>query len=268
MGKTFFCLAWSWFLLAAWAVDPAQAYIANDRWNRTATNFSTGSQGTPVTVTWSFPADGVLIPGNTSGTVANNLQNFLDTNWGVGSGGSDLTQHRGSHFRAVVRRLSALSGVTYVYEPHDDGISFSSSVSAGGVLGTRGDVRLGGRSYGAGLNTLASNYYPDYGEMMINTDQVNYLHNGANNYRGFRNTLMHELMHGLGISHVESSSSGFLIEPILSNAFDGPQLDDLLAIERLYGDAYEKNGGNDVYESHAVGRGEPVAADFDRHAGQ
>ena len=248
MGKTFFCFAWSWFALAAWAIDPAQAYIANDRWNRTATNFSTGSQGTPVTITWSFPADGVLIPGNTSGTVANNLQNFLDTNWGVGSGGSDLTQRPWFPiFEQSFARLSALSGVTYVYEPHDDGISFSSSVSAGGVLGTRGDVRLGGRSYGAGSNTLASNYYPDYGEMMINTDQLNYLHNSANNYRGFRNTLMHELMHGLGISHVESSSSGFLIEPILSNAFDGPQLDDLLAVERLYGDAYEKNGGNDVY---------------------
>jgi autotransporter-associated beta strand protein len=137
--------------------------------------------------------------------------------------------------------------VTYVYESHDDGVAFNNSSSAWGELGVRGDVRLGGRSYTAGSSTLASNYYPNYGEMMINVNQVGYLHNAANDYRGFRNTLMHEAMHGLGIRHVESSSSGFLIEPILSNAFDGPQLDDLLAIQRQYGDAYEKNGGNDVY---------------------
>ena len=57
---------------------------------------------------------------------------------------------------------------------------------------------------------------------------------------------MHEAMHGLGISHVESDNAGFLIEPVLSTSFDGPQLDDLLAIQRLYGDVYEKNGGNDT----------------------
>ena len=42
-------------------------------------------------------------------------------------------------------------------------------------------------------------------------------------------------------------NAGFLIEPILSTSFDGPQLDDVLAIQRLYGDAYEKNGGNDTF---------------------
>jgi serralysin len=249
MGKALFHLAWAWFTLTALAIAPADAYIINNRWTRTATNSSTGSQGTPITLTWSFPTDEVLIPGNTIGTtVANNLRNFLDSNWGVGPGGSDLTQRPWFPiFEQSFARLSALSGVNYVYEPNDNGANFSDSTSGRGVLGVRGDIRLGGRSYGGGSNTLASNYYPQYGEMIINTDQVGYFRNSTNDYRGFRNTLMHELMHGLGINHVESSSSGFLIEPILSTSFDGPQLDDLLAIQRNYGDANEKNGGNDVF---------------------
>ena len=179
MGKSLFIVAWASFALSALAVAPAHAYLLDNRWNRTATNPSTGSQGTPITLTWSFPYDGVLIPGNTTGTtVASNLRNFLDTNWGVGPGGSDLTQRPWFPiFEQSFSRLSALSGVSYVYEPNDNGANFSDSNFGRGVLGVRGDIRLGGKSFGAGSNTLASNYYPQYGEMLINTDQLNYLHN-------------------------------------------------------------------------------------------
>ena len=98
---------------------------------------------------------------------------------------------------------------------------------------------------------MASNFFPDYGEMMVNTDanEINFLHNGNNNYRAFRNVIMHEAMHGLGVSHIVSNSSQFLIEPVVSfnPSFDGPQLDDILAIQRLYGDFFEKSGGNDTF---------------------
>ncbi len=222
---------------------PAHAYIANDRWEHTATDGLTGPLGTPVTVTWSFVPDGTLIPGAES-----NLLNFLDVNFGAGQGGPDLTQRPWFWiFDQSFARLSALSGITYVYEPHDDGVEFSNvPATDGGLLGVRGDVRLSGKSYGIGNNTLASNYFPDFGDMMINTDQVAYLSNSALNYRRFRNTLMHELMHGMGISHVNSSDARFLIEPSLDPSIDGPQLDDILAMQRLYGDVLEKNGGNDA----------------------
>ena len=123
----------------------------------------------------------------------------------------------------------------------------SPSSIARGVLGVRGDIRIGGKSFGTGSNTLATNFFPDYSEMTLNTDQASYFTNTTNNYSLFRNTLMHEAMHGLGISHVDSSNAGVLIEPIVSNLFDGPQLDDILALQRLYGDIYEKNGGNDAF---------------------
>lgn len=236
-------------LISTMLAGSAHAYIIEGRWSRTATNSSTGSRGTPITVTWSFAPDGTLIPGNTSGTVPSNLLSFLDTNFGAGPGGSDLTQRPWFPiFSQSTARISALSGVTFVYEPNDDGRAFSNLNIAQGVLGVRGDIRLGGKSFGAGSNTLASNYYPDYGEMMINTDKASFFTNSTNNYRLFRNTLMHELLHGLGISHIDSSNAAFLMEPTISGAFDGPQLDDLLALQRNYGDIYEKNGGNDTYD--------------------
>jgi len=245
-------LLFCWAALAsARLASPTAAYIADDRWSTTATNgfiasSSPPTPGVPATITWSFAPDGTLIPGNTSGsTLPSNLISFLDDpdNWGPGPGGTDYTLRPWFPiFQQSFDRLSALSGVTYVYEPNDNGVSFTSGSSGRGVLGVRGDVRLGGKSYGAGSNTLASNFFPDFGEMMINTDQASFFTSSSNSYRRFRNTLMHEAMHGLGISHVESSSSGFLIEPTLSTAFDGPQLDDVLAIQRLY---REKGGGND-----------------------
>ncbi|MFK7789271.1 MAG: PEP-CTERM sorting domain-containing protein, partial [Phycisphaeraceae bacterium] len=68
----------------------------------------------------------------------------------------------------------------------------------------------------------------------------------TNNFRGLRNVVMHEAGHGLGFSHFESSNSGGLMEPFISTSFDGPQHDDILAAQRNYGDALEKNGGNDT----------------------
>ena len=49
--------------------------------------------------------------------------------------------------------------------------------TAGAVhFGVRGDIRIGGKSYGEGSSILASNYYPDYGEMMLNTDRASLVH--------------------------------------------------------------------------------------------
>ena len=107
--------------------EPAQAYIADDRWTRTATNSNTGTQGTPITLTWSFAPDGTTIPTLTD----SNLIGFLDANFGAGPGGSDFTERPWfTFFEQAFDRLGALSGVTYIYEPNDDGRSFSQFNSA------------------------------------------------------------------------------------------------------------------------------------------
>jgi hypothetical protein len=230
--------------LCALAAAPARGYIANDWWRSTATNPSPpappAERGTPVTVTWSFAPDGTNIPSATSGLIG-----FLDLHWGPGEGGDDYTLRPWfTYFDQAFARLGQLAGVTYAYEPNDDGATFASLTR--GELGVRGDMRLSGKSYGPGDPTLAATFFPDYAEMMVNTDQVSHLTDAGNNFRWLRNTLMHESMHALGISHVDSSDARFLIEPSLLVTFDGPQLDDILALQRLYGDVLEKNGGNDA----------------------
>lgn len=227
-------------------VSTAQAYQVTDRWDWTATNGFTGAQGTPITLTWSIVPDGTAVPADIGGYTSSKLINFLDGLMGAGPGGSDYTQRPWfTYFDQSYKRLSEISGLTFAYEAKDDGIRHDGSASTNGLLGVRGDMRIGTSLYGEGSSVLASNYYPRYGgDMIINVDQGEYFGDPTNNYRIFRNIIMHEAMHGLGVPHVESEDADFLIEPVLNESFDGPQLDDILAIQRNYGDRWERGAGN------------------------
>ena len=221
------------------------------RWGKTATNGGGLTQGDSTTLTWSFADDGTSIPGfNGEADSASSLIAFLDTNRGAGPGGNDLTQRPWfSLFANSFARMGAISGLTYVYEPNDDAAAFSSSGTASpGVLSTRGDIRIGGHFVDgeSGSNVLAYNFFPDNGEMVIDTGNIAFFSSSANNSVGFRNVVMHENGHGIGLNHVESSDGAFLMEPFINTSFDGPQLDDILAIQRSYGDVLEENGGNDT----------------------
>jgi hypothetical protein len=92
---------------------------------------------------------------------------------------------------------------------------------------------------------VAYNFFPNNADMVIDTDEAGRLGNPALNYVRFRNTLMHEIGHGLGLNHLGSTGSNFLMEPTLDASIDGPQFDDILGIHRLYGDRFEELGGND-----------------------
>lgn len=235
------------FACGSFAAPSARAYEAAVRWETTATNGPTGTMGTPITLTWSIAGDGTSMPGVGGAPVDSSLVEFLDGLLGAGPGGNDFTLRPWfTHFQESFDRLSELSGVTYVYEPNDDGANFSNGSGGRGKLGVRGDVRIGGRTYGPGSGVLAANYYPDFGEMMINVDQESYYADPAQDFRTFRNIIMHEALHGLGVAHVESAGKKFLMEPYLDTSFDGPQLDDVLAMQRLYGDVWEKGAGNNT----------------------
>lgn len=226
------------------AAGLARAYEANDRWNNTATDGSTGSQGDPVTLTWGFVDDGTRITGGAGEpTSDSDLLSFLDTEIGAGAWLSIFTDS--------FDRLSALAGLSFAQELNDTGQAINATANPFGRLGVRPDLRIGGHSIDGqlGSNTLAYNYFPDHGDMVLDTDNSTFFANSTNNYRGFRNTIMHEVGHGLGLSHVDSSTAGLLMEPSISTAFDGPQLDDILGLQRNYGDIWEKGGGNDAFGS-------------------
>jgi hypothetical protein len=229
----------------------AFTFLDSARWSVTATDGSGLQRGDPTTITWGIVPDGTTIPGFIGEPSApSSLIAFLDSIRGAGPGGADLTQRPWFPiFQAVFDRWSALTGVTYVYEPADDGASFSNVVGAvPGVLGVRADVRIGGHFIDgqSGSNVLAYNFFPNNGDMVIDTSNSAFYADTSLDSRRLRNTLAHEHGHGLGIEHVCPTSGTKLMEPFLSTAFDGPMEDDVLAGNRGYGDFAEKPDPNDT----------------------
>jgi hypothetical protein len=210
---------------------PAGEYQFPDsnRWYRTATNGSGLGQGDPTTLTWSVIPDGTPIP-SYSGEPASpsNLRAFL-----TGIYGDEATWL--AVLQQVMNRWGELTGVSYVYQPTDDGASF---VGSAGALGARGDVRLGGHTIDGNSGILAYNFYPDVGDMVLDTGDSFYTNTASNSLR-LRNVVAHEHGHGLGLQHVCPIYQTKLMEPYYSSAFDGPQHDDILAANRGYGDAAE-----------------------------
>lgn len=223
------------------AFVPAGGTAANSRWQLLASG-DPGVPGDPIQLTWSFVPDATPVrrADNPSATKSSDLIAKFDAAFGAGPGGSDLTQRPWfTYFDQAFSRWSELSGVTYVYEPHDTAQLHGSGV---GLTGVRGDVRIGGIGMDGVGGTLAYNYFAtDGGDMAIDTDDLaGILTDSANNYRLLRNVIMHEAGHGLGLDHATSNNANFLLEPAIDASIDGPQHDDLRGIHWFYGDALEK----------------------------
>lgn len=205
-------------------------YNLNNRWSQTASApAGTGLQGDPVTLTYSYPVDGFGPISNTGGGPAgNNVLNQKMIDW-YGSVAAGKAK-----FRQVFDRWEQLSGLRYV-ETVDDGAPWGTD----GLLGVRGDVRIVSIAIDGGGGVLAFNFFPNVGDMVIDS-QDNFA-NSANDFRFLRNVVAHEAGHGIGILHVCPVSGTKLMEPFLQTGFDGPQLDDIRAAQRNYGDTLESN---------------------------
>ena len=217
--------------------DLTAAFQAPDsnRWLTTATNGGGLSQGDPITLTWGIVSDSTFIPAisqsDETGAGANSsLRARLNAIYGSETNWLPI-------FEAVFDRWEELTGITYVYEPNDDSADL---FNASGQVGIRPDVRIGGRRIDGNRGILAFNFFPDNGDMVIDTDDSFY-DNTSENSLGFRNVLSHEHGHGLGIGHVCPVQQTKLMEPFVSTQFDGPQHDDIRAGQRLYGDRFEDN---------------------------
>ena len=212
-----------------------------DRWSHTATNPNTGGQGDPVIITYSFLPDGVIIEGQPSELFANMNDLF--------NGNEALWQAK---IAEVFQRWSDLSGLSY-QQVDDDGATFGYQTP--GELGARGDVRIGSINIDGPSGVLAYNYYPDGGDMVLDASE-NWA-SSSQNYIFLRNIVAHEHGHGWGLAHVCPANSTKLLEPYYSSAFNGPQHDDVRAVQRNYGDNYEPN--DDAGEVSPLGM---LAADY------
>lgn len=224
------------------------------RWTSTTLSGGGLSQGTPTILTWSIVPDGTDANGG-GGFVPSNLISVFDNLFNEANAGSpDLTNRFWfSLIETSLDRWGEISGLEYVYEPNDDG---ATNFGVGGVLGVRGDVRIGGFTIDGGGNVLAFNTFPNNGDMAIDTSDTGLFGSPAAGFRLFRNVFTHEQGHGIGFNHVLSNNANFLMEPFISGAFDGPQLDDVLAIHRHYGDVFEKS--NDFQGNNSIGNATPL----------
>ena len=154
----------------------AMAYVPDNRWSVTASG-ATGTAGTPIKLTWSFAPDGTSIPGEglqQSHLVFRRIVQRLDH------------EHRPdqrpwfTYFKQAFDRWTALGGITFTYESHDNGTSLN---NLGGQLGVRGDIRIGGAFVDGPSSTLAYTWLPDSGDMVVDTGETNFYSNSSNNHR-------------------------------------------------------------------------------------
>jgi hypothetical protein len=221
--------AFELFLADLWFGDPnPNSFILSNRWTSTATDGAGLGLGDPTTLTYSFLADGT----NISGEGGSQLINFLNTR--IGSGTWE------GLFQTALDAWANVSGLTYVREFNDDGTTLSGG-GLPGQLGSRGDVRIGGAFLDGNSGVLAYNFFPNGGDMVIDTGDGAFFGTASNNYIRLRNVVTHEAGHGIGLAHVESDSNRFLMEPFIDTSFTGPQVDDMRGAQRGYGDADENN---------------------------
>jgi len=234
--------------------DFSSRFNLTSRWLSTALDGGGLTQGDKTTLTWSYVPDGTPIGGFNGNigcgvpgesTDPSNFIAFFNGIYGPPTTPGDFTTAPWHQvFIDMFDSWSAVSGLIFVYEPNDDGATV---VTGGpGISGTRADLRISGHPLDGNSGVLACNYFPQNGDMIIDTSD-NFFPNNPG--LGTTNVLTHEVGHGLGILHVCPVEETKLMEPFVSFAFQGPQEDDILATNRSYGDP---EGANDTPATASV----------------
>lgn len=207
-----------------------ERYQGSSRWSSTASG-GTGGTGNPITLTYSFVPDGTVVPnGVGEGSGTSSLFAWLNGIYGSPSNWQPL-------FQQIFDRWGELSGITYVYEPNDDGVTLFSNP---GILGVRGDIRISAKPIDGNNGILAYNFFPNNGDMVIDAYDSFFSSTFSNSLR-LRNVVAHEHGHGQGQSHVCPANGTKLMEPYVSTAYDGPRHDDIRGVQKRYGDDFEND---------------------------
>lgn len=175
------------------------------------------TMGTGATVTWSLMPTGSSCAAEFAGCTMTSLADFMPAG-----------------FITVVENAfaawSAIANITFV-QVADDGAAFNAATSSG-------DIRLGGHAFDGPSGVLAHGYYPPIngnsaaGDIHFDVDELWKLSFGGPGFNLFQ-VLAHEIGHAIGLAH--SSVPGSLMNAFYTEAFSGPQADDIAGAQFIYG---------------------------------
>jgi len=234
---------------AQWAMDELLAEAGTDggaRFQPFASRWGPEDErGGPVALTYSFPPDGTIIDTSLGGGFTEN-PNVIHARLGV-LFGSEATWKQ--HFRDMFDDWAAVTGNSYT-EVADDGAAWGTQGPFHGNPG-RGDIRI---AMGPVTPTdfFAYNNFPENGDMVIDSEWPWGSFGGS--FPEWRNMMAHEHGHGQGLLHTCPQDGTKLMEPLINISFLGPQLDDVLSAQFLYGDRFEpSDSGSSAVDLAALG---------------
>lgn len=206
-------------LVAAAALQPAGAYVLGPS---SPGKWGPATLGTGATVTWSLMA---------TGTACTELNS---SNQPVSCTITALDDFMPSGYLAVVQSAfnawASVANLTFV-QVTDGGEAFDAPAGAS-------DIRLGGHFFDGGGGVLAHGYFPPdngltaAGDIHFDTGDAWKLGGSGPGFDLFY-VLTHEMGHALGLSHTNVPNS--LMNPFYTEAYNGPQADDIAGMQALYG---------------------------------
>ncbi|MEN8695376.1 MAG: matrixin family metalloprotease [Akkermansiaceae bacterium] len=236
----------------------ANQFLGSGKWGRVASDsIFHGAQGKPVTITWSIVPDGTQVASRFGGTSASNFRSWMTSIYGGNAQGIASQQPWFAIVRSAINAMGADCGINFIYEPNDDGVTMSNTVSGSGRLGSRGDIRIGANTIdgsgdpGSGRSILAFAYAPDYGDIVFDSADP-FFNNTSDNSIRFHNVMGHEVGHAIGLAHVCPVNQTKLMEPTVNSVFRGPQFDETYSLQRQYGDPWERLGSSTNNDFPAV----------------
>lgn len=172
--------------------------------------------GTGATVTYSFIATGTSTGGEGAGAFSH-LSSFMPVGWQAA-------------ISSAFSAWSAVANLTFV-EVADTGEAFNAP-------GASGDIRIGGHFFDGAGGVLAHGYYPPNngdtaaGDIHFDTGDLWKIGFGGAGFDLFQ-VMAHEVGHALGLDH--TGVAGSLMNPFYTEAFAGPQADDIAGMQYIYG---------------------------------
>ena len=176
--------------------------------------------GTGATLTYSYMPTGTSCAAESAGCTILSLGDFMPGGYAVA-------------IAAAFSAWSSVADLTFILVA-DDGAPFNAAT-------TSGDIRLGGHTFDGPGGTLAHGFFPPAngataaGDIHFDIAETWKVGFGGPGFDIFQ-IMAHELGHALGLSH--TPVPGSLMNPFYTEAFSGPQADDIAGGVFIYGAAH------------------------------